>query len=202
MRGADYLLVIDRDVAEGTAMQEDPFPVSVDHHLRDEAELVKHLLHAPHCLGTWKARQRPRPFDELAAPCHAGGLSLSGRIGDASLDDGGEQFGEKTISAPIGAGIVSGRSIDDARPAANQPLLARAPGQSCPDQGLEVTASGGHVEADLGGGSGGVEPIGARPQQLEQSEAVDLGQGLMGPGHLVGAGGVSHVRILAYNHPQ
>jgi hypothetical protein len=24
----------------------------------------------------------------------------------------------------------------------------------------------------------------------------------MGPGHLVGAGGVSHVRILAYNHPQ
>lgn len=197
VRRADHRPVLDGEVQEGAAVEQDAPALTPARRLRFEAQLVEELNDSALRLATAQALQRSRPLNEGAPPGPPSGLGRAGRTVHRALDHRGEDSGEQVVAIADARLRLAALPVDDPGAATHGSRLGLPDDEPRLDQHLEVLAGGGLVEAHLVTGVGGAEPGRLGPDHLEEAKPAHLGKSLVSPGKVIRTGCVPHAPIIA-----
>src|ERR1035437_202026 len=180
VRRADHRPVLDGEVQERAAVEQDAPALTPARRLRFEAQLVEELNDSALRLATAQALQRSRPLNEGAAPGPPSGLGRAGRTVHRALDHRGEDSGEQAVATADTRLRLAALPVDDPGTATHGSRLG------LPDD-----------EPRLVAGVGGAEPGRLGPDHLEEAKPAHLGKSLVSPGEVIRTGCVPHAPIIA-----
>lgn len=197
VRRADHRPVLDGEVQEGAAVEEDAPALTPARRLRFEAQLVEELNDSALRRATAQALERSRPLNEGAPPGTPSGLGRAGRTVHRPLDHRGEDSGEQVVAIADTRLRLVALPVDDPRAAPHGSRLGLPDDEPRLDQHLEMLAGGGLVEAHLVPGAGGAEPGRLGSDHLEETKSAHLGKSLVSPGQVIRTDRLPHAPIIA-----